>query len=238
MKLNSLLIALALLTSSSAMAIQVPYPGPNVSPKNEVPVQRASDESEGEEAGEDAEEMYALDNFDPESPDAEEFLKAYDEYYEQMTGESPDLDGFDDLYTPASSGCKRASCAVWIRVSIANQRAHLTVHGQPAGSWAVSTAANGRRTRKWDGHPQGPVKRVHESSIYPGGGFTYKGKFMGNMGFAVFYSGNFALHGTGSVKKLGRPASHGCVRQHPKNAEYFNQLVRQYGLRNTWVTVH
>jgi hypothetical protein len=52
----------------------------------------------------------------------------------------------------------------------------------------------------------------------------------GNMPFAVFIKGGFAVHGTtggsdwGNISKLGTtPLSHGCVRIHPLNAKAFNE---------------
>ncbi|TIL49636.1 MAG: L,D-transpeptidase, partial [Mesorhizobium sp.] len=53
----------------------------------------------------------------------------------------------------------------------------------------------------------------------------------------VFYRGGYAIHGTGAVKSLGRPASHGCVRLHPSNAAAFYSMVRQAGFRNTRIVV-
>ncbi|TIP72473.1 MAG: L,D-transpeptidase, partial [Mesorhizobium sp.] len=57
------------------------------------------------------------------------------------------------------------------------------------------------------------------------------------MPHAVFYRGGYAIHGTGSVKSLGRPASHGCVRLHPRNAAAFYSMVRKAGFRNTRIVV-
>lgn len=59
------------------------------------------------------------------------------------------------------------------------------------------------------------------------------------MPYAVFIEGGFAIHGTtvGNFKYLGTRASHGCIRLHPDNGRIFNHLVRQYGIRDTWVTV-
>ena len=44
----------------------------------------------------------------------------------------------------------------------------------------------------------------------------------------VFYGG-YAIHGTGAIRQLGRPASHGCVRLHPANARALYRLVGSYG---------
>ena len=32
------------------------------------------------------------------------------------------------------------------------------------------------------------------------------------MPYSVFFKGGYAIHGTGYVSQLGRPASHGCIR--------------------------
>jgi hypothetical protein len=45
------------------------------------------------------------------------------------------------------------------------------------------------------------------------------------------------VHGTGDLRNLGRPASHGCVRSHPKNAKVFYDLVQKHGMQMTRVTV-
>ena len=49
------------------------------------------------------------------------------------------------------------------------------------------------------------------------------------MPFSIFYNGNFAIHGTNQVSKLGTPASAGCVRLHPENAKILFDLVRAAG---------
>jgi len=73
------------------------------------------------------------------------------------------------------------------------------------------------------------------SSKFPGG--DYNG--LGNMPYAVFVDGGFAIHGTtrGNWPLLGQVASHGCIRVHPDNGFIFNRLVRQHGVKNTWITI-
>ena len=46
-----------------------------------------------------------------------------------------------------------------------------------------------------------------------------------------------AIHGSFDVKRLGRPASHGCVRLHPRNAEILFKLVRAEKMANTRVVL-
>jgi lipoprotein-anchoring transpeptidase ErfK/SrfK len=57
------------------------------------------------------------------------------------------------------------------------------------------------------------------------------------MPYSIFYSGHFAIHGTNQVKKLGRPASAGCIRLHPDNAAKLFNLVKSEGLGNMRVVV-
>ena len=56
------------------------------------------------------------------------------------------------------------------------------------------------------------------------------------MPHAVFFTKEgHAIHGTNEVKRLGRPASHGCVRLSPQNAATLYALVKENGLENTQV---
>lgn len=69
----------------------------------------------------------------------------------------------------------------------------------------------------------------------PGG--DYNG--LGNMPYAVFVRGGYAIHGTveSNWPKLGTPASKGCMRLHPDNAFIFNRLIRSVGVADAWVSV-
>jgi lipoprotein-anchoring transpeptidase ErfK/SrfK len=58
------------------------------------------------------------------------------------------------------------------------------------------------------------------------------------MPHSVFFRGGYAIHGTGYIKRLGRRASHGCVRLHPKNAARLYRLVLTYGFDNTRIRIH
>lgn len=171
--------------------------------------------------------------FDPFAPDAEEKLRDFDEAYAEQTGQSPFNELFDGMLD--DSGCYRENCNVWIYVSKASQRLYLYLNGTQTYDWAVSTGVVGRATPDFDRHPNGRIYDRYSSAAYPGG--DYNG--LGNMPYAVFIEGGFALHGTPreNWSKLGQRASHGCIRQHPDNARYLNRLVRRVGVRDVWVTV-
>lgn len=57
------------------------------------------------------------------------------------------------------------------------------------------------------------------------------------MPHSIFFTrAGHAIHATGHLEHLGRPASHGCVRLMPEAAELLYALVRRAGRRNA--TVH
>jgi lipoprotein-anchoring transpeptidase ErfK/SrfK len=80
----------------------------------------------------------------------------------------------------------------------------------PQGSWSAKWLSKNHRSRKYDDAP---------------------------MPFAVFFNGGYAVHATFDLKRLGRPASHGCIRLHPENAAEFFALASQNGLKNTKIVV-
>ncbi|XGC80623.1 L,D-transpeptidase [Bdellovibrio bacteriovorus] len=175
-----------------------------------------------------------IEEIDPFDPNVEEVLEYYDKIYEEETGKSAHLEpSIDEIIGLAT--CYRSSCAVWIQVVKSSQRAYLYQNGSLRGSWLVSTGISGRGTPNFDKHPNGRIYDRYTSSRYPGG--DYNG--LGNMPYAVFISGGFALHGTpqSNWPKLGTRASHGCIRMHPSNAYMFNRLVRAVGKTNVWITV-
>jgi hypothetical protein len=58
------------------------------------------------------------------------------------------------------------------------------------------------------------------------------------MPHAVFFTREgHAIHGTQEVRRLGSPASHGCVRLAPQNAATLFGLVEEIGLENTQVVL-
>ncbi|MDG0817306.1 L,D-transpeptidase family protein [Bdellovibrio svalbardensis] len=177
-------------------------------------------------------ENNTLDDLNPFDPNIDETLQNLDTIYQEETGISPFI---ENLLRPFGTGCFRDGCPVWVQVSKSRQELYLYLNGVHSATWAVSTGAPGHGTPNFDTNPNGRIYDKYSSTKYPGG--DYKG--LGNMPYAVFISGGFAIHGTGTAnwKKLGTRASHGCVRVHPDNALYFNRLVRQHGIYKVWITV-
>jgi lipoprotein-anchoring transpeptidase ErfK/SrfK len=98
-------------------------------------------------------------------------------------------------------------------------------NGQIA-SWKISSARGGYRTPTGIYTPH-YTARMHYSKQY----------HFSPMPYSVFFNEGVAVHGTNDLRNLGRPASHGCVRSHPKNAKIFYDLVQKHGKQLTRVTV-
>jgi hypothetical protein len=120
-----------------------------------------------------------------------------------------------------------AQAGIVITVDKAAQRMSVAVDGVPRYSWPVSTGRGQYATpagkftafrmeedhfsKEWDDAPM-------PHSIF----FTTEGH---------------AIHGSFDVKRLGTPASHGCVRLAPENAARLFALVKEEGLPNTKVVI-
>jgi lipoprotein-anchoring transpeptidase ErfK/SrfK len=111
-------------------------------------------------------------------------------------------------------------------VDIGSQTMTVTHRGKVKYRWKVSTARAGKVTpsgswsAKW-------LSRNHRSSRYNNAPMPY----------SIFYNGNYAVHGTDQISRLGRPASSGCIRLHPKNAAILFSLAQREGLKNTRIVV-
>ena len=57
------------------------------------------------------------------------------------------------------------------------------------------------------------------------------------MPYSIFFRGNYAIHGTNQISRLGRPASAGCVRLHPDHAARLFSLVETVGKANMRVVI-
>jgi lipoprotein-anchoring transpeptidase ErfK/SrfK len=119
-----------------------------------------------------------------------------------------------------------SAASVVAKVDISTQTMTVTHRGKVKYRWKVSTARAGKVTpsgswtAKW-------LSKNHRSSRYNNAPMPY----------SIFYSGNYAVHGTNQVSRLGRPASAGCIRLHTKNAAILYGLAQREGLRNVRIVV-
>jgi lipoprotein-anchoring transpeptidase ErfK/SrfK len=116
--------------------------------------------------------------------------------------------------------------AAVVNIDISSQAMGVRVNGWPYGYWKVSTARTGYHT------PRGSYRVTRTAKVY------YSRKYdNAPMPNSVFFYGGYAIHGTGHIRGLGRPASHGCVRLHPSNAAQLYALVQKYGPRRTRIVL-
>jgi lipoprotein-anchoring transpeptidase ErfK/SrfK len=139
---------------------------------------------------------------------------------------SPSDAGFFAKLRPMLTGAP----SVTATVSIADQRMTLKVIDKTGFAqtyvWKVSTGKTGFET------PTGAYKPTwlsidHYSKTYDNA----------HMPFAVFFKGGYAIHATDAVARLGKPASHGCIRLAKDNAAMFFNLVETYGKWNTKIVI-
>jgi hypothetical protein len=125
------------------------------------------------------------------------------------------------------AGADGALADVLIKVDKSAQRMLVTVDGKDLHSWPVSTGLPRYATptgsftpfrleedhysKEWDDAPM-------PHSIF----FTARGQ---------------AIHGSDATRRLGSPASHGCIRLSRANAAVLFDLVREEGLKNTKIVV-
>jgi len=127
----------------------------------------------------------------------------------------------------ATREASSAASTILINIDKTKQRMTVLVNGAEQFDWRVSTGLPGYATpsgsysaesmnemwysREWDDAPM-------PHSVF----FTKKGH---------------AIHGTNEVRRLGKPASHGCVRLDPRNAATLYDLIKRNGLENTDVVL-
>ncbi len=120
-----------------------------------------------------------------------------------------------------------ASAKLLIEIDKSTQRMTVSQDGMHLYTWPVSTGQRGYDTpsgtftpfrmekdhfsREWDDAPM-------PNSIF----FTKQGH---------------AIHGTEHLRNIGRPASHGCVRLEPQNAQILFDLVKREGMPNVKVVL-
>ena len=131
--------------------------------------------------------------------------------------------------------CKEKDCLLYAEIIKSNQTMYLYLDAELIDSFPVSSGIPKYETPEMSVRPAGPLLKKYTSKKFPGGNFNG----LGNMPYAVFVRGGYAIHGTtaGNFSKLGTRASHGCIRLHPVNAKIFYELVKRIGLENTWVTI-
>lgn len=118
----------------------------------------------------------------------------------------------------AAAAPSRASIVA--RIDLAEQEMNVFVDGKLRHSWPISSGRRGYETPTGRYRPQRLEKewysRQYDDSPMP---------------YSVFFRGGYAIHG--GHRRVGGPASHGCIRLTTGNAATFFNLVSS---RGSWKT--
>jgi lipoprotein-anchoring transpeptidase ErfK/SrfK len=121
---------------------------------------------------------------------------------------------------------KRSDGGLQVMVDVAGQTMEVYVDGQLLHRWSVSTGRDGYDTPGGTYRPQ-RLEREWYSRKYDNAPMPH----------AVFFSGGYAIHGTTETRRLGRQASHGCIRLSPGNAARLFSMVQEHGSRRTRIVI-
>ncbi len=120
-----------------------------------------------------------------------------------------------------------AQAGVLITIDKAAQQMTVEIDGTTRWIWPVSTGRRGYETPGGSFRPF-RLEEDHYSKEWDEAPMPY----------SIFFTGTgHAIHGSYETRRLGRPASHGCVRLAPKNAARLFALVKREGLSNARVVV-
>jgi len=114
-------------------------------------------------------------------------------------------------------GLAPARANVVITVDKSVQRLSVAIDGRMRYNWPVSTARWGYRTPNGIYRPQRLARK------------WYSRKYdWSPMPYSIFFDGGYAIHGSYEISRIGRPASHGCIRLRPANAAVLFALVQAH----------
>ncbi|MGH7002469.1 MAG: L,D-transpeptidase [Alphaproteobacteria bacterium] len=114
-----------------------------------------------------------------------------------------------------------------IEIDKSTQRMTVTVDGEKRYTFRVSTGRAGYETPV-GGFRALVLKEMHYSRKYDNAPMPH----------SIFFTNNgHAIHATSAVGRLGRTASHGCIRLSPKDAKTLYDLVERHGMKHTSIRI-
>jgi lipoprotein-anchoring transpeptidase ErfK/SrfK len=120
-----------------------------------------------------------------------------------------------------------SQAAILVEIEKSTQTMYVTVNGVTRHQWPVSTG------RGRFGTPNGVFRPKRLERRW------FSRRYYGSpMPYSVFFHKGYAIHGTREIHRLGGPASHGCVRLHPRNAATLFSLVQGFGPGRTRIEIY
>src|SRR5215210_602716 len=121
-----------------------------------------------------------------------------------------------------------AEAAVTVTIDKSIQQMTVAVDGRPVHHWPVSTGKGAQYDTPNGKFKAFRMERDHFSKEWDDAPMPH----------SIFFTPKgHAIHGSFDTKRLGTPASHGCVRLSPANAEKLYALVEKEGVTNTTVVL-
>ncbi len=111
-------------------------------------------------------------------------------------------------------------------INLTSQRITVSENGAAKYTWKISSGRSGYLTPTGNYRPQWMARMWH-SRKYD----------WAPMPHSIFFHRGFAIHATYATGRLGRPASHGCIRLSPRNAKTLYRLVSRHGKASTRISV-
>jgi len=121
---------------------------------------------------------------------------------------------------------QKSSTSLVAVIDLSSQRMTVRENGRHLHSFTISSGRAGYHTPRGSFRPKW-LSRMHYSRKYNNSPMPY----------SVFFNGGIATHGTNALGRLGRPASHGCIRLRKGHARRFFNLVRKHGKARTRIIV-
>jgi hypothetical protein len=128
----------------------------------------------------------------------------------------------------ALTAAPAAQAAVTVTIDKSIQEMTVEVDGRPIYRWPVSTGNGAQYDTPSGKFKAFRMERDHFSKEWDDAPMPHS---------IFFTQKGHAIHGSFDVKRLGTPASHGCVRLLPANAKTLFELVEQEGVLNTTVVL-
>jgi lipoprotein-anchoring transpeptidase ErfK/SrfK len=125
-----------------------------------------------------------------------------------------------------STSTQNSSDKIFIDVDISDQKLSFRTGTDDVQIWDISTARAGKITPIGQYTPNF-LSKHHKSSLYNNAPMPY----------SIFFHGNYAIHGTYEINKLGMPASAGCIRLHPDNAKIIFKAVENRNFKDVVINI-
>lgn len=132
--------------------------------------------------------------------------------------------GFVLAATAVMAMASQAEAALTAKIDLSSQSMDVYVDGKLKHSWSIASGRRGYETPTGNYRPQ-RLEREWYSRKYDDAAMPY----------SVFFHGGYAIHG--GYGRMGRPASHGCIRLPTAQAAQFFKLVESHGARGTRIEI-